>query len=220
MKKICILGAGCAAINSIGEIANDFDLNYRYRDKIIISYGFISPHLEEINAAQRLGLDLVHEEFKEAYRPIINRKVVRRIDYLAIGKNACKGLPGQNIAKAFEESEKDIDVFLNKLLKGCNFVILIAGFGGKTGTFLIPKLVKKINNMNIKNMSIIEKPYNFEGQKRIEKYQLGIAELENITDNFTIIDILPSEKNSIIEAFKFRDREIAKTTKQIIIEQI
>ena len=73
--------------------------------------------------------------------------------------------------------------------------------------------------MKIKNISIIGKPFNFEGEKRLETFNQGIEKLKNITDKIVIIDSEPKEK-SIIQIFKKRDLEFAKKVEEIIKNNI
>lgn len=230
MKNICILGAGGSAINIIKEIAKIINIEKILRnikESTNIKYGLISSSLEDIHRAQDYGLDiLINEQVssnKDAYKPVMNRKITRKIEYLAIGEKTCNGLSAfastEIAEKAFYESEKNIDGFLKQLLENVDLVIFVACFGGGNGTGLAPLLLQKVADMKIKNISIIGKPFNFEGEKRLETFNQGIEKLKNITDKIVIIDSEPKEK-SIIQIFKKRDLEFAKKVEEIIKNNI
>lgn len=225
MKNICILGAGGSSINIIKEIAMQMKLE-GIKDITNIKFGLISTSLEDIHRAQDYGLDILInkqvESNEDAYEPIINRQITREIEYVAIGENTCRGLgtsASLEIAeKAFYESEKNIDSFLKQLLDNIDLVIFVASFGGGNGTVLAPLLVQKVKNMNIENISIIGKPFDFEGEKRLEVFNQGIDNLKNATDKIIIIDS-KQNKESIIKIFKERDLEFAKEVIKTIKEQ-
>ena len=224
MKNICILGAGGSSINMIKEIATQVNIE-KIKDTINIKFGLISTSLEDIHRAQDYGLDILInkqvESNEDVYEPIINRKIARKIDYLAIGEKICNGLgtsASLEIAeKAFYESEKNIDSFLKQLLDNIDLVIFAASFGGGNGTVLVPLLVQKVKDMDIENISIIGKPFDFEGEKRLDNFNKGIEKLKNKTNESIIIDSNSNEE-SVIEKFKERDKEFAKVVFKIIRE--
>lgn len=224
MENICILGAGSSSINIIKEIAIQENLE-KIKDTTNIKFGLISTSLEDIHRAQDYGLDILInkqvESNEDVYESIINRKITRKIDYLAIGEKICKGLGTsasiETAEKAFYESEKNIDIFLKLLLEEIDLVILITSFGGGNGTGIVPLLSHKIKNMNIKNISIIGKPFEFEGEKRLNTCHQGIENLKSYTDEIIIIDSKTKEE-SIKKAFKNRDIEFAKVVFKIIRE--
>ena len=122
--------------------------------------------------------------------------------------------------KAFYESEENIDDFLNKLLIGIDLVIFVCGFGGGNGTGLLPLLVKKINDMNIKSISMIGKPLLIEGNKRLNLFNNGLEELKKVTNEIVVIDsdkvVLSSGVSSLIEAFKKVDLEFSNKIIEIL----
>lgn len=224
MKNICILGAGGSSANIIKEIAIQMELE-RIKDTTNIKFGLISTSIEDIHRVQDYGLDILInkqvESNKDVYEPIINRKITRKIDYLAIGEKTCKGL-GTSASleiseKAFYESEKNIDSFLKQLLDNIDLVIFAASFGGGNGTGIVPLLSQKIKNMNIKGIPIIGKPFEFEGEKRLNTCHQGIENLKSYTDEIIIIDSKTKEE-TIKKAFKNRDIEFAKKVEKIISE--
>lgn len=224
MKNICILGAGSSSIKIIKEIATQVNIG-KIKDTINIKYGLISTNLEDIHRAQGYGLDILinkkAESNEDVFEPVINRKITREIEYLAIGDKECNGLGTfasiEKAEKAFFESEKNIDAFLKQLLDEIDIVIFVASFGGGNGTGLIPLLAQKVKDMNINSISIIGKPFDFEGKKRLETFNIGLENLKNRTNEIIIIDDTPIEK-TLITTFEKRDLEFVKEAANFIKE--
>ena len=63
--------------------------------------------------------------------------------------------------------------------------------------------------MNINSISIIGKPFNFEGKKRLDTFNIGLENLKNKTNEIITIDNNLNEE-SIKKIFEKRDLEFAK----------
>ena len=113
MKNICILGAGGSSINIMKEIAMQMELE-RIKDTTNIKFGLISTSLEDIHRAQDYGLDILInkqvESNKDVYEPIINRQIMREIEYVAIGEKTCRGL---GTSASLEIAEKAFNIKLD-----------------------------------------------------------------------------------------------------------
>ncbi|HOQ14364.1 MAG TPA: cell division protein FtsZ, partial [Bacillota bacterium] len=96
---------------------------------------------------------------------------------LVIGEKITKGFgAGSNPeigARAAEESLEEIKM----LLSGADMVFITAGMGGGTGTGAAPIVARVAKEMNILTVGIVTKPFAFEGRKRMEQAEAGIAEL-------------------------------------------
>ena len=112
---------------------------------------------------------------------------------ILIGENLTKGQgAGANPdirTKAAEESTEEITAALN--LKGADMVFITAGMGGGTGTGVAPIIAKIAKAQDILTVGIVTKPFEFEGQRRAEQAEKGIAELRKNVDTLIVI---PSEK--------------------------
>ena len=89
--------------------------------------------------------------------------------------------------KAAEESAEEISA----ALKGADMVFITAGMGGGTGTGAAPVVAQIAREMGILTIGIVTKPFAFEGQKRMEQAENGVALLREQVDSLVVI---PNER--------------------------
>ncbi len=110
---------------------------------------------------------------------------------LVIGEKITRGFgAGANPqigARAAEESIDDI----RAILEGTDMVFITAGMGGGTGTGAAPVVARAAREMDILTVGIVTKPFGFEGKKRLEQAEAGIAELAQYVDSLIVI---PNER--------------------------
>ncbi|MFZ4589702.1 MAG: cell division protein FtsZ [Ignavibacteria bacterium] len=110
---------------------------------------------------------------------------------IQIGKNITKGLgTGANTAlgdKAAEESRDEI----TRALTGSDMVFITAGMGGGTGTGASPLVAKIARSLDILVVSIVTKPFIFEGKPRMGSAMDGIEKLKKEVDSLIVI---PNER--------------------------
>ncbi|MEG0980113.1 MAG: cell division protein FtsZ [Oscillospiraceae bacterium] len=117
-----------------------------------------------------------------------NQKVVIG-DKLTKGRGA-GGSPEKG-QRAAEESRED----LAALIKGSQMVFIAAGMGGGTGTGAAPIVAQVAKEQNILTVGIVTKPFSFEGRKRMEQAEMGIAALR---DNVDALVVIPNERLKLI----------------------
>ncbi|MDW7738711.1 MAG: cell division protein FtsZ [Bacillota bacterium] len=129
---------------------------------------------------------------------------------LQIGEQLTKGLgAGANPGigqKAAEESRNDIEA----MLKGADMVFITAGMGGGTGTGAAPVIAEIAQKVGSLTVGVVTKPFSFEGRKRKQQADEGIAALKEKVD--TLITIpndrllqIVEKKTPILEAFRVAD---------------
>lgn len=110
---------------------------------------------------------------------------------LVIGEKITKGFgAGANPqigARAAEESIDDI----RTILEGTDMVFVTAGMGGGTGTGAAPVVARVARELDILTVGIVTKPFGFEGKRRMEQAEAGIAELAQYVDSLIVI---PNER--------------------------
>ena len=110
---------------------------------------------------------------------------------LQIGEKLTKGLgAGANPEvgqKAAEENIEDI----RKFLVGADMVFITAGMGGGTGTGAAPIIAQIAKELGALTVSVVTKPFKFEGSKRAAHAELGIEYLESYVDSLVIV---PNDK--------------------------
>ena len=120
----------------------------------------------------------------------------------------CLGAGGDpNIGeKAAEESKEDIA----NALKGSDMVFVTAGMGGGTGTGAAPVVAQIAKEMGILTVGVVTKPFTFEGKRRMQSAERGVANLKERVDTLVAIPNdrllqVSERKTSMIEAFTMSD---------------
>ena len=75
-------------------------------------------------------------------------------------------------------------------------VFITAGMGGGTGTGAAPVVARAAKEMGILTVGIVTKPFRFEGAKRMNQAEIGIAELSKYVDSLIVI---PNERLKQVE---------------------
>jgi cell division protein FtsZ len=110
---------------------------------------------------------------------------------IQIGSELTKGLgagadPNVGMEAAREDREK-----IRQALEGADMVFITAGMGGGTGTGAAPVVAQLAKEMGILTVAVVTKPFPFEGKKRLDFANQGIAELSLYVDSLITI---PNEK--------------------------
>ena len=110
---------------------------------------------------------------------------------IRLGERETKGLGagmkpeiGKNAAtESFNE--------LTDALDGADMVFIASGFGGGTGTGAAPVVAQAAKEVGALTISVVTKPFGFEGRKRTRLAEAGIEELRKESDSIVII---PNDK--------------------------
>jgi cell division protein FtsZ len=108
--------------------------------------------------------------------------------------------------RAAEEDREQIA----RILEGADMVFVTAGLGGGTGTGAAPIVAAVAKELGILTVAVVTKPFTFEGRKRAQQAEQGVAELRGVVD--TLITI-PNQRllsvvergTPLLEAFKVAD---------------
>ena len=110
---------------------------------------------------------------------------------IQIGTHITKGLgAGANPEIGRQAAMEDRDR-IEEALAGTDMVFITAGMGGGTGTGGAPIVAQIAKEMGILTVAVVTKPFPFEGKKRMEAAEAGIAELKKHVDSLITI---PNEK--------------------------
>ena len=90
-----------------------------------------------------------------------------------------------NIGKlACEESIEDVRRYLDN---NCRMLFITAGMGGGTGTGAAPIIAKTAQEMDILTVGIVTLPFTFEGRRRTDQGDDGLAELKKYVDTIIVV---------------------------------
>jgi len=110
---------------------------------------------------------------------------------IQIGTHITKGLgAGANPEIGRQAAMEDRDR-IEEALSGADMVFITAGMGGGTGTGGAPIVAQVAKEMGILTVAVVTKPFPFEGKKRMDVADQGIAELKKYVDSLITI---PNEK--------------------------
>jgi len=110
---------------------------------------------------------------------------------IQIGTKLTKGLgagmkPGVGRESALENYEE-----IRTALDGADIVFISAGLGGGTGTGAAPVVAQIAKEVGALTISVVTKPFNFEGKKRLKLAEEGLDELKKESDSIVVI---PNDK--------------------------
>ena len=129
---------------------------------------------------------------------------------LDIGRELTRGLgAGADPSVGRQAAEDHIDE-LTDVLRGADMVFVTAGEGGGTGTGGAPVVARIAKELGALTIGVVTKPFNFEGQRRINQAETGVEELRKEVDTLIVIPndrlLSLSDKNiSMLDAFKQAD---------------
>jgi len=139
---------------------------------------------------------------------------------LQLGEELTKGLGvGGNHEIGAQAAEESLDQ-IQEFLEGADMVFITAGMGGGTGTGAAPIIAGVAKNMGALTVAVVTKPFDFEGNRRREVAEEGIAALRDKVDTLIIVPnqrlLEVADANiSFIEAMKMVDSVLAEGVNSI-----
>jgi len=134
---------------------------------------------------------------------------------IQIGAKLTKGLgAGMKPEKGRDSALENYDD-IRAALEGADIVFISAGLGGGTGTGAAPVIAQIAKDVGALTISVVTKPFSYEGKKRLKLAEAGLAELKKESDSIVVIpnDRLLSiidRKLGIKESFKIVDSVLAQ----------
>ncbi|MBE6795339.1 MAG: cell division protein FtsZ [Ruminococcaceae bacterium] len=123
--------------------------------------------------------------------------------------------PEMGLKAAEESREAIVDA-----LSGANMVFITAGMGGGTGTGAAPAIAEIAKSNGILTVGIVTKPFAFEGKRRMQQAEAGIAELAQHVDSLIVIPnerlkLVSDQKITFANAFDVADDVLRQGVKSI-----
>ncbi len=96
-------------------------------------------------------------------------------------------------------------------LTGTHMAFVTAGMGGGTGTGAAPVVARAAREKGVLTVGVVTKPFQFEGQRRMETAEAGIIELQKNVDTLIVIPNqnlfrIANEKTTFADAFGMADQ--------------
>jgi cell division protein FtsZ len=130
---------------------------------------------------------------------------------LDIGRELTRGLgAGANPEVGSRAAEDHADE-IEEVIKGADMVFVTAGEGGGTGTGGAPVVARIARSLGALTIGVVTRPFAFEGRRRANSAEEGIAQLREEVDTLIVIPndrlLSISDRNvSVLDAFKQADQ--------------
>ena len=129
---------------------------------------------------------------------------------LHIGAELTRGLGSGSDANVGRQAAMDDYDRIKALLKGSDMIFIAAGAGGGTGTGAAPVVARIAREVGALTVAIVTKPFGFEGSRRAESAEQGVAALAEEVDtlivvpNNRLLGVL-DKQTAMVEAFRVAD---------------
>ncbi|NPA04167.1 MAG: cell division protein FtsZ [Epsilonproteobacteria bacterium] len=139
---------------------------------------------------------------------------------IQLGEKTTRGLGAGMKPEIGREAALESYDLIKEKLEGADIVFISAGMGGGTGTGAAPVIAQAAKEIGALTISIVTRPFSFEGKKRAKLAEEGIKELKKESDSIVVIpnDKLLSiidRKMGIRESFKIVDDVLARAVNGI-----
>ncbi len=110
---------------------------------------------------------------------------------IQLGERETKGLGAGMKPEIGKNSALESFNDIKDALDGSDMVFIASGFGGGTGTGAAPIVAQAAKEVGALTISVVTKPFGFEGRKRARLADIGIEELKKESDSIVVI---PNDK--------------------------
>jgi cell division protein FtsZ len=129
---------------------------------------------------------------------------------LHIGAELTRGLGSGSDANVGRQAAMEDYDRMKALLKGSDMIFIAAGAGGGTGTGAAPIVARISREIGALTVAIVTKPFGFEGSRRGEQAERGVAALAQEVDTLIVV---PNDRllgvldrqTAMVEAFRVAD---------------
>src|SRR5690348_10451754 len=130
---------------------------------------------------------------------------------LDVGRELTRGLGAGADPEVGNKAADDHAEEIEEVLKGADMVFVTAGEGGGTGTGGAPVVARIARSLGALTIGVVTRPFAFEGRRRANQAEEGIAGLRDEVDTLIVIPndrlLSISDRNvSVLDAFKQADQ--------------
>ncbi len=129
---------------------------------------------------------------------------------MRIGDRITRGLgAGGDPERGRDAAEESRDE-LKDAAKGADMIFITAGMGGGTGTGAAPMVAQVAKDAGALTIAVVSKPFSFEGSRRRQIAEQGIAQLRQEVDTLIVIPndrllAICDQKATVAESFQMAD---------------
>src|ERR687898_123926 len=130
---------------------------------------------------------------------------------LDVGRDLTRGLGAGANPDVGRKASEDHAEEIEEVLRGADMVFVTAGEGGGTGTGGAPVVARIAKGLGALTIGVVTRPFTFEGRRRANQAETGIAQLREEVDTLIVIpnDRLLSISDrgvSMLDAFRSADQ--------------
>jgi cell division protein FtsZ len=130
---------------------------------------------------------------------------------LDVGRELTRGLGAGADPQIGRQAADDHAEEIEEVLKGADMVFVTAGEGGGTGTGGAPVVAKIARSLGALTIGVVTRPFSFEGKRRAEQAETGIAALRDEVDTLIVIPndrllSISDRQVSVLDAFRSADQ--------------
>jgi cell division protein FtsZ len=130
---------------------------------------------------------------------------------LDVGRELTRGLGAGADPAIGRQAAEDHAEEIEEVLKGADMVFVTAGEGGGTGTGGAPIVAKMARSLGALTIGVVTRPFTFEGKRRADQAEAGIAALRDEVDTLIVIPndrllSISDRQVSVLDAFHSADQ--------------
>ena len=130
---------------------------------------------------------------------------------LDVGRELTRGLGAGADPDVGRKAAEDHREEIEEVLKGADMVFVTAGEGGGTGTGGAPVVANIARSLGALTIGVVTRPFTFEGRRRANQAEDGIARLRDEVDTLIVIPndrllSISDRQVSVLDAFKSADQ--------------
>jgi cell division protein FtsZ len=130
---------------------------------------------------------------------------------LDVGRELTRGLGAGADPDVGRKAAEDHAEEIEEVIKGADMVFVTAGEGGGTGTGGAPVVARIARQLGALTIGVVTRPFTFEGRRRANSAETGIAELREEVDTLIVIPndrllSISDRQVSVLDAFKSADQ--------------
>jgi len=139
---------------------------------------------------------------------------------LVIGEKITNGFGAGSNPEIGERAAEDAVNEIKQLLSGADMVFITAGMGGGTGTGAAPVVARIAQEMDILTVGVVTTPFKFEGNRKMDRAQEGIAEIAQYVDSLVVIPnerlkLVTDTRITLLNAFSEADEVLRRAVQSI-----
>jgi cell division protein FtsZ len=140
---------------------------------------------------------------------------------LQLGPSCTEGLGAGADPELGKKAAEEVIDEIEQYLQDANMVFLTAGMGGGTGTGASPVIARVAKEKGILTVGVVTKPFEMEGNRKINRADEGVIELQRYVDNLIVIPNqnifhLARPDTPVIDSLQFANDVLIDGVKSII----